>query len=132
MLQLKLPEERMREKKEYESQVEQLERNRVFTAIEFNQIQVVESYIKSHMLAADVQDQYGNTLLSIASQFGHFDICNLLIKGGANVNTQNELGNTPLHYAIAYNMSSIADLLIDSGAYETTKNKKRLTPWQGI
>ena len=84
------------------------------------------------MLGVDVVDVYGNTLLSIAAQFGCYDICDLLIKEGADVNTQNKLGNTPLHYSIAYNMANICDLLIESGAKETIKNKKRLTPWQGI
>ena len=93
---------------------------------------MVEAYIKSHMLSADVTDSYGNTLLSVASQFGCYEICNFLLKEGANVNTRNHMGNTPLHYAIAFNMSHIVDLLIESGADETIKNKKRLTPWQGI
>lgn len=62
---------------------------------------MVESYIKSHMLGVDVTDSRGNTLLSIAAQFGCYEICNLLIKEGANVNTQNNQGNTPLHYTIA-------------------------------
>ena len=54
------------------------------------------------MLGVDVTDGNGNTLLSMAAQFGGWDICNMLIKGGANVNSHNKLGNTPLHYAIAY------------------------------
>ena len=53
------------------------------------------------MLGVDVTDSRGNTLLSIAAQFGCYEICNLLIKEGANVNTQNNQGNTPLHYTIA-------------------------------
>lgn len=132
LLKMKSPGTRKRELKEYEAGIEQEERNKVFHAIEFNQIQVVEAYIKSHMLGSDVTDQYGNTLLSAASQFGCYDICDLLIKEGANVNTQNNQGNTPLHYAIAYNMASICDLLVENGAHENIKNKKRLTPWQGI
>ena len=81
------------------------------------------------MLGSDVTDVYGNTLLSIAAQFGCYDICNLLIREGANLDTQNYLGNTPLHYAVAYNMSSIVELLIESGAQESIKNKRRLTCW---
>ena len=126
---MKTPGQRILEKNKYEVGIEQKERNKVFHAIEFNQIQVVEAYIKSHMLGSDVKDVYGNTLLSISAQFGCYDICNLLIREGANLNTQNQEGNTPLHYAIAYNMSAIVDLLVESGAKETIKNKKRLTCW---
>ena len=84
------------------------------------------------MLGVDVTDKNGNTLLSMAAQFGCWDICNLLLKEGANVDSQNKIGNTPLHYAIAYKRSDIVDLLIESGAKETIKNKSRLTAWQGV
>ncbi len=84
------------------------------------------------MLGCDVTDAHENTLLSIAAQYGCHDICKLLIKEGANVNTQNYLGNTPLHYTIASNSSDISDLFIENGANETIKNKRRLTCWQGI
>ena len=68
----------------------------------------------------------------MSAQFGCWDICNLLIKEGANVNSQNNQGNTPLHYAIAYKRSAIVDLLVESGADETKKNNQRRTPWQGV
>jgi len=82
----------------------------------------VEAFIKSHMFGVNVFDAYGNSLLSVASQFGCYEICRMLIKEGAEVNTQNATGNTPLHYAIAYNMASICEILIESGADETIKN----------
>ena len=75
------------------------------------------------MLGVDIMDSQGNTLLSMAVQYGCWEICNILLKEGANVNTQNYLGNTPLHYAVTYKLSDIIDLLIDSGAKETIKNK---------
>lgn len=35
------------------------------------------------------QDKYGNTLLNIAVQSGHFDLVELLLKHGANPNIPN-------------------------------------------
>ena len=48
----------------------------------------------------DTADQYGNTLLLLASQQTNQRIVEMLLDRRANINHQNNLGNTPLHYAM--------------------------------
>ena len=47
----------------------------------------VNDFIRRNILRVDVKDTYGNTLLSVAAQYGCDDICDLLVKNNANVNT---------------------------------------------
>ena len=53
MLKMKNPKQRIEEKKAYDARLEFMERNKVFQAIEFNQIQVIDDYIKCHMMGVD-------------------------------------------------------------------------------
>jgi len=101
----------------------------VFRAIQSKQILVVDEFIQRNMLGLDCEDQYGNSLLNVATQYGSFDIAMVLIKNGANVNSTNHEGNTPLHYAVDYNYSNLTDLLCESGANENIKNNKKTTAW---
>jgi len=81
------------------------------------------------MLNLDCRDQFGNTLLNMAVQYGCYDICCVLIKNGADVNATNNDGNTPLHYAISYNFQRLTDLLVEADANEMIKNNKKNTAW---
>lgn len=64
---------------------------------------------------------------------GNFEITDLLLRKGANVNTQNNNLNTPLHYANAFRLKKIFDLLlITYKADQTITNSKGMTPWENI
>lgn len=49
-------------------------------------------------IPVDVRDEYGNTLLTIASQNGNKRVAKTVLRRGGNINARNHKGNTPLHY----------------------------------
>lgn len=67
----------------------------------------------------DARGRYGATPLSCASIRGHYDIAELLVDEGADVNFRAEtddLGETPLHQAAVKGYTDIVELLLDNGA----------------
>ena len=80
-------------------------------------------------------DETGNSLLSIASQNGRFNMTKLLVRKGANVNHQNASGNTPLHFALAYKINDLAAWLSDpekGGADDSILNLHGNSPFDGL
>ena len=76
-----------------------------------------------------------HTLLECAAYHGHLEICELLIKHGANVNTKNDKGLTPLHRVAAQRKKTtlkkhikICELLLKHGADVNAKNNDGNTP----
>ena len=57
-----------------------------------------------------------DTMISIAADEGHFDIIDLLIQRGANVETTNKCGWKPLHRAAWMGHFEIANFFINKGA----------------
>jgi len=53
-------------------------------------------------ISADVRDEYGNTLLTIAAQNGNKRIAKICLRRGCKINAQNFRGQTALHYAFAF------------------------------
>ena len=79
------------------------------------------STIKIHLdkgLDIDSVVMDGNTLLSAAAYFGHYDIVKLLVERGAEVNTTNVAGHTALTAARIGKHHSIEKLLKENGAKE--------------
>jgi len=60
--------------------------------------------------------------LNMAAFKGYKEICEMLIKAGADVNFRDFYGNTPLHNAVRMNHKVIAELLINNKADINTKN----------
>jgi len=58
----------------------------------------------------------GDTCLLAAAEYGHLEICRLLIDKGADIEAKGWEGMTPLHYAAANGHIEIARLLCDHGA----------------
>ncbi|KAI0530450.1 WD40 repeat-like protein [Xylaria digitata] len=54
-----------------------------------------------------------DTALVVAAEAGHFDVCNLLIEKGANINYSSQMGRTALHGAVVAGNLHIVDLLVN-------------------
>ena len=57
-----------------------------------------------------------------------FDVAELLIERGANVNCTDHWDNTPLHYAAQYGSCEFVQKLLDQGADLNKQNKSEETP----
>ncbi len=60
--------------------------------------------------------------------FSKFEIAQLLLDKGANVNAKDKENNTPLHFACLASHTKIVKLLIEKGANVNAKNKNGKTP----
>lgn len=78
---------------------------------------------------ADVnaKDQYGETPLHNAAEYGDTYVADLLIANGANVNSKNNRGETPLHCATFWGYRQMVELLIANGADITAKTSEGQT-----
>ena len=65
------------------------------------------------------KDDLQRSLLYLAARNGFFNICEFLLKNGANINETQKDGSTPLHGAAFYNQEIIVQLLLEYGV----KNK---------
>jgi hypothetical protein len=82
-------------------------------------------------------DEFGNSLLIIASQNGSLKIARLLIEKGANPNHQNREGQTAAHFANEYGFMDFLTWMFEpepdgAGGADTTTNKYGLTAYDGM
>ena len=68
------------------------------------------------------KDDLQRSLLYLAARNGFFNICEFLLKNGANINETQKDGSTPLHGAAFYNQEIIVQLLLEYGAKTNIKN----------
>ena len=84
-------------------------------------------------LPVDVRDEFGNTLLTIASQNGNKRVAKLVLRRGSNINARNHKGNTPLHYTFQYGYGeTLGQYLISKGADSTVRNNQGKLPFEGV
>ena len=62
-----------------------------------------------------------------AASVNSVEICNMLLKAGAEINATNSLGYTPLFVAVVNENKQVAQLLIESGADTKRKSKHNQT-----
>lgn len=80
-------------------------------------------------------DEFGNTLMLIASQNGNEKIAKLLVEKGANPNHQNRQGQTSGHFANSYGFWDLLSWLFDpegAGADDTLLNRFGLGVYDGL
>lgn len=63
-----------------------------------------------------IVDEYGNTILHLAAQYGHASLISFGLSHCVNVNAINVAGETPLHVAIEHDFVEIVDMLVRAGA----------------
>ena len=80
----------------------------------------------------DSRDNFGNTILIVASQNGNKRIVKLALRYGSKINLFNIMGNTALHFCYEYNYYEIADYLKSKGANPNIKNIRNLKATDGI
>ena len=75
-------------------------------------------------LGANANDGY--TPLHLAAMNNDFARAEVLLKGGADVNTKTNKGNTSLHVAAMANAFATAEVLLKGGADVNTKTMRAL------
>ncbi|XP_072048731.1 uncharacterized protein [Amphiura filiformis] len=83
---------------------------------------------------ADINSKYdwdGNPPLHLAAMYGHQEVCDVLLKAGADVHGKNNGGKTPLHLASLDGHQEVCDVLLKAGADVHSKNNDEDTPLHG-
>src|SRR5574343_1813404 len=75
----------------------------------------------------DTKDYHGKSLIHRAAINGYYEICELLVNMGANINELDDDGNTALHSACISDNPDIIKLFLAKGMSINTLNKKSLT-----
>ncbi|KAM9995151.1 hypothetical protein ACTFIY_001325 [Dictyostelium cf. discoideum] len=80
--------------------------------VSVNDIERVKKEIENDKNIINEVDEDGRTALIWACDRGYFEIAQLLIGNGSNVNVQDGEGMTPLHYAVVCDQFEICKLLL--------------------
>ena len=75
-----------------------------------------------------IRDKGGNTLMHLASECGHLNVMEYLMKQGADINRKNHEGNTPLHLAVSNRKRNTVALLLKKGADVNARNNSGESP----
>ena len=75
----------------------------------------------------DQQMTCGITPLMLASNSGHFDVCEFLLQNHADINLRSKPGNNALYFAVSQEQNSIYSLLLIHGANIDNINNKGKT-----
>ena len=93
----------------------------IFKYIENRDIQSIKNYIDSGY-DLNIQNEYSNTPLILATLSNKIEIVKLLLDSGADIDKQNNDGYTALILAVMYNNLEIVELLLNAGAYIDKQN----------
>lgn len=105
-----------------------LERITIFSMIDHDDIESLESYLNSPEVDLTVKDSIGETPLHAAVENNNYQIVQLLLEHGANANSRDFEENTPLHQASINKHYSIVQLLLRYNANVNSQNKDGATP----
>ncbi|KIV94606.1 hypothetical protein PV10_02358 [Exophiala mesophila] len=88
---------------------------RFFEAARQGQMDMFEQALP-HGLPANLTNGKGDTLLMLASYYGHAPLVSLLLKHGADPNRLNDRQQSPLAGVVFKNEKEVIDLLLEAGA----------------
>lgn len=89
-----------------------------------NTSEKMRDMLRLDLTLVNTRDEIGNTALHLAASHGHMDICELLVRHSADIDSINEQGNTPLHCACLFNRLQIIEFLLKEGASISILNMK--------
>merc|ERR1712096_97353 len=69
-------------------------------SIIWNSSECFERILEEKIVDVNLADEYGRTALHYAAEFGRNEMCDALLKRGANVNAKDTIGRTPLIVAV--------------------------------
>ena len=90
----------------------------------------VKDIFNRYQFDQNIQDVWGNSLISIAALKSDAKLIEYLCQRGVDTNTKNKDGNTPMHFACGDMCYNSVDILIKFGAKENIKNHNGLTCWE--
>jgi len=107
----------------------------IFRAVTGGDVEAVRSMIKQNPLLVNSRRPDKHPLLVIAAQGDHWDLVELLVNKGADVNAAST-GGTALHYAASKGKGEVVAFLLENGADPNAEDMIRRTPlyhavWQG-
>ncbi|GHM58477.1 MAG: hypothetical protein sL5_06330 [Candidatus Mesenet longicola] len=102
--------------------------NRLFSALDNNNLQLAEKFIKQGVNVNATTKEEGDTPLHVAAQNGYERVVALLLQHGANVNATSKDGDTPLHLAVDKGHKHIIQLLLKEKPNINSTDKDGSTP----
>ncbi|MGB4191451.1 MAG: ankyrin repeat domain-containing protein, partial [Rickettsiales bacterium] len=103
---------------------------------EFGNQKMLDKYCKTHNKTKNDLEQWrdskGKPFLHLVIEKNNYDLADLLIKEGLNINVQDKQGNVPLHIAVMTGNVRAFKSLIVVGANQEIENKSKLIPIQKI
>ncbi len=88
----------------------------LFDAVEFGDRDLADVLLNSADVNVDAQDLSGNTILMLASYYGHLELVQLILSRGAAPNLQDKQGRTALQRARDLGHLEVVELLKKAGA----------------
>lgn len=87
---------------------------------------IIKYYEDGHDIK--VLDNKKESLLHKACRNDYFEVVDLLIKLGVDINQSNIYGDTPLHLAVQFKNGAVVDKLLFEGARVNAQNLKKVSP----
>ncbi len=87
-----------------------------FANIRSGDLDSIKTLLKDHPDWLNVTDERGSTPLLLTTYYGHYDVAQFLVEGGAKVDAKDGSGNTALMGVCFKGYTEIAELLIKAGA----------------
>ena len=78
--------------------------------------EVVRAFLDAGFHPDDARDDSGRTLLALAAMDGDFEIVEMLLAAGADVDIRDDKRRSPLYYAMVNGHKDIVSALLEAGA----------------
>ena len=120
----------IRTREEYDAllKVQEEHEAKLQAAVRAGDLRAVEACIKDDPNLVCSSDQNGLSPLHLAASFGHLNVVQLLLAGGADIDARNNAGWTCLHEAAYSGHCSVTTLLIANRADVNARSNGGLTP----